>query len=677
MSGEATQGAREETRRAREEELLTELVFYLSTRKRPGFSVATFNTFHLRDRLIPLVISRIPGLRHHRADLSGQSVVSLRRALIETLPDEVLRSSPVEYMVHVTGLETSVTGGGPDGAPVGDLIPNMNFERELLFRGFPFIILLWLDEGAARLFRRHALDLWDWVAGEFRFEEEQRPAPREEPPLPLPPAGDLPERRARIAELEARLLVPPLEGTPPERALRSRLNLLFLLSRERLSARNLSRAKSALLEARDIALQLSEDTGDRAAFGAEAEFRLGDVCREAREFDEALSHFDASLALQNQLGATSNVGGTYHQMGRVFEEQRRFDEALENYQKAITLNKEAGFDHLIGFTYHQMGVILQKQHKFEDAEINYQNAIEWKKNAGNTKDIGSTYHQIGMLYEEQKRYEDALKLYNKSIQINKENNIYYQLGATYHQIGTTLLYQKKYDEALKNYNYSIDWKNKTGMFHELGLTYHQIGNIYHEMNDHNKALVFYSDAIKLKERYGRITELGDTYNNIGRTYYEMDRFDDSIKNYKHAVELSIKNKRTNKLGVIYHNIAVVYQTLKKFNESIEYYQKAIQCLEQQDLSHQSCYSYLYLSKIFFVMEDWDSAWEHVLWALFHGRNGAFTPAQEEGAFALSSEILPHLDPARARERFDAVFAPLSTEARDALAARLFPPSAQS
>jgi len=434
--------------------------------------------------------------QHHILDFSNTELVSLTATLQEWLPQTVLKSQPVQHMVHVFGLENSLTASEEGELRPGPMLAEVNFQRELLF-AMPFITVLWADRYFEHQLQTQASDLWSWLTYRYRFsmpeatEEETQPLPELTSHFAMTP--EMEEKLKRFQEAYESIR---LDGPDTGRRLKAQLNVLLPWAQELSNARQFDLAEQKLQEALRLAGLLRDDLQC-----GHAHFLLGTLYYHHRKFNLSMREFEIVLDMVKSNGWKRNLGNTYHMMGRVHEGQQQWGKALEMFWDAIKANKDAGMLHELGSTYHHIGMVLQNQLQWDRALEMYREAIKTEKDTGQLHELGGTYHQMGMVYQEQRQWGKALDMYGEAINANKDSGQLYQLGITYHQMGRTYEEQQLWDEALKMYSEAIEAKKRTGQLHELGSTYHQIGYVYEEQGNLSKAFLTYQQALDAHLQY--------------------------------------------------------------------------------------------------------------------------------------------------------------------------------
>ena len=355
-------------------EIWPELDYVLEERRKPVVVVCTFDNQQGREAAIELLKERYSQYQHRILDTSGQQVVSLHRYLekqVGVLPTS--ENGLLQHCFHLTGLEHSLLEERQ--REENKLLPELNFERELIFREFPCILLLWVNHFTLKRLRSEAPDFWDWVQYQFHFRSPEDEVDRE--PVgyegKLEATGFTPERLNRVEELEARYERLDQSGDDRERILRDMLHIQKLLGEEYLEVFELEKAKLCFKKALGLQSRLNDPRGMSYIY-----FQQGEAYRLSRKFDRSLASFKKAVELNTEYDNPEDLGADYHQMGMVFEEQRLWDKALEQYHKAIEWKEKTQQLHRLGNSYHQMGRVFEEQRLWDNALEQYQKAIEQK-----------------------------------------------------------------------------------------------------------------------------------------------------------------------------------------------------------------------------------------------------------------------------------------------------------
>ena len=213
-----------------------------------------------------------------------------------------------------------------------------------------------------------------------------------------------------LSELATReRLLPQRERDP---GLRSTLTALLRLHRE-WRATDPEEAEAKGLSVALTLLALGEAAGvselERAADEFEAALYLSDFAR----FDEALQHYEKSLAIQlKQLGPEHpDVAATYNNMGNVFAKQGRYAEALQHHEKSLAIRlKQLGPEHPdVADTYNNMAIVFDSQGRYAEALQHHEKslAIKLKQLGPEHPSVADTRYNLALLHKAQGRRAEA------------------------------------------------------------------------------------------------------------------------------------------------------------------------------------------------------------------------------------------------------------------------------
>ncbi len=362
------------------------LLFALENRNKSTLAVISFDHDETKTDIYGKMIKNFPQYRFFDADMSAKSIVSLQRALKENLPESVLLSRSAEYIVNVFGLENSIfVLNGAGNLKQSQMISELNFEREILFREFPFVIILWLNQDIVKKLRKEAQDLWDWINYHFEFKGEHEYKETVKKHL-----GQLYfPKSQRIKDLQAKYEKLDQADSLKERIVREKITIQKLIAQEYTKLHDYDEAIPFF----QTALELSRQIPGLEYDMADISFLLGEAYFGCGEYNLALESYQLSLDIQEK-HENWNAGVVYYRIGMVYENQGRLVDALENYKKALGWHEKSENYYEMGKTYYQMGSMSEARQKWSDALVNYTKALKWYEKTGNDNEIEKVSRQI-------------------------------------------------------------------------------------------------------------------------------------------------------------------------------------------------------------------------------------------------------------------------------------------
>ena len=271
------------------------------------------------------------------------------------------------------------------------MISELNFERERLFRHFPFIVILWADTYMAGELRKKAKDLWDWITCYFEFRGETDDAVKSESRSEAFSVSKThkPERIRHIRDMQEKYERFKPDDFSAERIVREKLTLQKLMAREYMEMNDYENA----IQSFTIALGLTEHISGSEYDRAEIVFLMAAAYSKLGESASALKNYQLSLELREEKGF-GGIGNVCRGMGKVFENRGRWRDALKWYQKASERHKKENDDNEAGKTYYRIGKVSDARGRRGDALANYKRALSCYEKAGNDEGIRKTWLQI-------------------------------------------------------------------------------------------------------------------------------------------------------------------------------------------------------------------------------------------------------------------------------------------
>lgn len=536
------------------------LLFALQSQATPNVICITLNQYQDQKDLMDWFKTAFSAQQHFFLDLTAEKVESLFPKLLAFSLDNKENIKPLD-LVHVIGLENSVSHFVENHAVDLPLIANMNYDRENFFKRLPFHTVLWGNAYFFKQLHRNAPDFMHWVTLKFDFSRPIEHLENIQPLINQSPKqlGKIPERNQVIKDLEAQYANLNLDASDTKRLFKDKLTLLEALGSEHYKQQEYAIAKDYLEKALSFAEKINnpEDV-------ARVRFQLGDVFLGLNLLDKSLLHYTLAKDYCEKFNI-NNLGACYHQLGWVYLKRGFWKEAIENYHQAITCYEKTGNHAEIGGSYHQIGMVYHEQGLRQEALDHYNQAIAWYKKTENLFEIGGSFHQIARVYEDQGLWHEALENYHKAITWNKKTGNHFAIGGSFHQIGMVYQRQKLWQEALHHYHEAVAWNKKTGNHFDIGHSYHQMGRVCEEQSLWEEAIEHYHQAIDWFERTGNHFELGGSFHQIGRAYEKQNSYDQAQKNY----QLAIENFEVNK-----------HPDLKKAEESLQRVNKLLAAKKQ-------------------------------------------------------------------------------------------------
>jgi serine/threonine-protein kinase len=261
-------------------------------------------------------------------------------------------------------------------------------------------------------------------------------------------------------------------------------------------------------------------------------FELGMSLNQAKQWDEAIGHYRAALALRPGVVVHTNLG-------LVLSKKGKLDEAISHYQQALRVEPEAAMAH------HSLGVALYKKGDLDGAIQAYQAALRLKK------DDPDAHNNLGAALEKKGDLDGAFKEYQAALGLKRD------FPRAHNNLGNALYAKGDLDGAIKEYREALRLKKDDPDSH------YNLGNALYAKGDVDGAVQEFKEALNYKKDYPK------AHNNLGNALYNRGKLDEAISHYEEALHLDPNNAEA------HNNLGNALSTKGWLDEAIGHYQEAL------------------------------------------------------------------------------------------------------
>jgi len=137
---------------------------------------------------------------------------------------------------------------------------------------------------------------------------------------------------------------------------------------------------------------------------------LGITAYSVGEYEKAVSNYEESLKIKEELGDKRGIAITLHQIGMVHHVKGEYEKAVSNYEESLKIKEELGDKRGIASTLHQIGMVHHDKGEYEKAVSNYEESLKIEEELGDKRGIASTLGQISKIHLEKRNFRDCIKL---------------------------------------------------------------------------------------------------------------------------------------------------------------------------------------------------------------------------------------------------------------------------
>ncbi|MEZ4827327.1 MAG: tetratricopeptide repeat protein [Bacteroidia bacterium] len=309
---------------------------------------------------------------------------------------------------------------------------------------------------------------------------------------------------------------------------------------------------------------------------------LGNIYKDLNEFETALSYYNESIWIYEQIGSDETYGSLAHaknNLARLFASKNEFSKAQLLYEEVLSifrsLEKEYPDEFLgeIAMVMNNLAVLHKARNEFQKARIYYEQSLAIRRKqveqnpqmwldevAMSLNNLGNLYRTLNNLNDAIPIFEEVISIYRRFVQVNPQ------------------IYSASLAAAL--YNFGIVYKLK---------------------NDFEKAKLLYSEALDLLRNLVKenpsayLPQLSDVLNNLGILYHDTKELGSAQTFHQEALEirknLSIDHPSAflPKLALSMNNLALVKVSLNNLHEALILFEDAFNIYKDLSISDSQAY----------------------------------------------------------------------------------------
>ncbi|MBE9080390.1 CHAT domain-containing protein [Romeria aff. gracilis LEGE 07310] len=263
--------------------------------------------------------------------------------------------------------------------------------------------------------------------------------------------------------------------------------------------RVLASAYSAGLEGR---YQLQGQLGDETDLKRVEAYELnqqGVAAFNRSEYPEALSFFEQSLAIRQEIGYRNGEGESLNNIGFIYARLGDYAQALDYYQQSLAILQEIGDRSGEGQSLNNIGGIYDSLGDYAQALDYYEQSLAILQEIGDRSGEGTTLNNIGAIYDSLGDYAQALDYYQQSLAIRQEIGDRRGEGTTLNNIGAIYDSLGDYAQALDYYQQSLAILQEIGDRSTSALSLGNIGNVLSTQQQPELAIVFLKQSVNTYE----------------------------------------------------------------------------------------------------------------------------------------------------------------------------------
>ena len=327
-----------------------------------------------------------------------------------------------------------------------------------------------------------------------------------------------------------------------------------------------------------------EETPDEAARGRTL-LRIGIVHEKTGEENKALPCFQQGVQILKEFGGSdTEISNALNSMGNIFRNASDYDQALTSYDQCLSIRIMIGDEFLIANTKNNIGAALSASGAIDDAMAFAAEALNVKtsKFGPDSVETGKALVNVGQLYLSKEQYviaeqffEEGLTIFHKELGDGHPDAAVcmHNIGMIKEAMSDDVSASGHYQESIQILKSSVDADTNT----TLAFSLHNLALIHVRRNEFEVALEYMIDAYEIK-LHGLGADSPDTAASqhwLGNIYSELGNYDDALTEFKGALKV-----RVNCFGTENCDVAKTLFGLGQVHFQVDEFPEAVECLNE-------------------------------------------------------------------------------------------------
>lgn len=311
-----------------------------------------------------------------------------------------LESAPAESVIFLYNLQETLP---TEKNALRHYLQQLNWRRSSL-AAIQCPLVIWLPRYAIDQLAEYAPDFYDWYSNVYEF---------------ISPAGDVEQITNRfIGDFTNNKDVHPAE---------------------RMSSAEKQKWLHTLTA-------LLDENPEQNKFRAELLINLGRLHETIGNLDNALEHYEQSLAIMKEIGDKSGEGTTLNNISTIYRAHGDYETALKYLQQSLHITKEIGDKSGEGTTLNNISQIYDARGDYETALEYLRQSLTIMKEIGDRKGLCATLFNMGLIHARNEAMDDAMDAWITVYKMAKQMDLAQGLDAL-----ATLAPQLGLPEGLKGW----------------------------------------------------------------------------------------------------------------------------------------------------------------------------------------------------------------------------------
>ncbi len=231
---------------------------------------------------------------------------------------------------------------------------------------------------------------------------------------------------------------------------------------------------------------------------------IGVVYRRTSSIRAAMDYNQKALELaetvQNpSIGIKRGINVSLNSIGNLYQTLKQYKEAITYFERSLKLEEELGNKLGMAINYQNIGECLEEQGKLDEAFEKYQISLAFNEAINNDMGRVICNNSMAQIFIKKGNLAQASTLLGPTLKLAQKLGDGFLISPAYMNLGWTQSLQKRFGEAEKNLLEGLRIAEKFSLTDQMARNSYLLTNLYEETGQADKALHYHKKAVKLDE----------------------------------------------------------------------------------------------------------------------------------------------------------------------------------
>lgn len=297
-------------------------------------------------------------------------------------------------------------------------------------------------------------------------------------------------------------------------------------------------------------------------------------------FQSALSYFDESLIITQQIGDKMGEGAILNNISQIYDIQGEYETALNYLKQSLSISLKIGDKLGEGAVRNNISQVYYVQGDYKTALAYLQQALDIRQQIGDKVGESSTLNNISQIYHAYGDYKAALSYLKQSLALAQyigdkagESVALNNISQIYHAEGD-------YHTALAYLKGALTIRQQIGDKVGEGTTLTNIGNIFYAQGNYEVAQAYLQQSLAIHQNIRNTLGEGIALGLLGCVYVATGEIKTSIELFTQQLTVAQKIQSRKNIADSLRNFGNAYHRLGDNEKSLEFFSQSLSLVRE-------------------------------------------------------------------------------------------------